>query len=162
LQFGGSVQCEEYGRRSGEPAAAGDAARDQQRGITIRGSGTEAGSSRDPGGARVLRAKYLDWCSAQLADHFLALSPEEIFELAERAAQEGPGGPGRSLSSSAPETDGDEGGEGSYSELRSLVELVTGVLADQLELPTYEEWLELYEADAAAVEERLLGFWKDV
>jgi hypothetical protein len=112
----------------------------------------------------VLRAKYLDWCSAQLADHFLALSPEEIFELAERAAQEGPEGPGRSLSS-LPE-EGSPGGASAeageeHSELRSLVELLTGVLAEQLNLPTYEEWLELYAADPAAVEDRLIGFWKE-
>jgi hypothetical protein len=111
----------------------------------------------------VLRAKYLDWCSAQLADHFLALSPEEIFELAERAAQEGPEGPGRSLSSSPGEGSGGAPADAAdeHSELRSLVEAVTGVLAEQLELPTYEEWLELYAADQAAVEDRLIGFWKD-
>jgi hypothetical protein len=38
---------------------------------------------------------------------------------------------------------------------------VTGVLADQLELPDFEAWLKLYEQNPAAVEERLLGFWKE-
>jgi hypothetical protein len=88
-----------------------------------------------------------------VADHFLALSPEEIFELAERAAREDQGILGRSLSAS--------GEVGDRSELRSVVELVTGVLADQLELPDFEAWLKLYEQNPAAVEERLLGFWKE-
>jgi hypothetical protein len=38
-----------------------------------------------------------------------------------------------------------------------VVELVTGVLADQLELPDFEAWLKLYEQNPAAVEDRLLG-----
>jgi hypothetical protein len=88
-----------------------------------------------------------------VADHFLALSPEEIFELAERAAREDQGTLGRSLSAS--------GEAGDPSELRSVVELVTGVLADQLELPDFEAWLKLYEQNPAAVEDRLLGFWKE-
>jgi hypothetical protein len=88
-----------------------------------------------------------------VADHFLALSPEEIFELAERAAREDQRILGRSLSASV--------AAGELSELRSLVELVTGVLADQLELPDFEAWLKLYEQNPAAVEERLLGFWKE-
>jgi hypothetical protein len=88
-----------------------------------------------------------------VADHFLALSPEEIFELAERAAREDQGILGRSLSAS-----GEAGGP---SKLRSVVELVTGVLADQLELPDFEAWLKLYEQNPAAVEDRLLGFWKE-
>ena len=33
----------------------------------------------------ILRAKYLDWCSARIAERFLALSPDEIYQLAERA-----------------------------------------------------------------------------
>jgi hypothetical protein len=101
----------------------------------------------------VLRAKYLDWCSAQVADHFLALSPEEIFELAERAAHEDPADPGRSLSSSA------EGAE--LPDLKTLVERVTGVLAEQLELPDFESWVKLYEEDPAGVEDDLIGFWRE-
>ncbi|MGK7311330.1 MAG: hypothetical protein ACN0LA_03750 [Candidatus Longimicrobiales bacterium M2_2A_002] len=33
-------------------------------------------------GESTLRAKYLDWCSARLAERFLDLSPEEIYALA--------------------------------------------------------------------------------
>ncbi len=36
----------------------------------------------DQAGDRIRRAKYLDWCSARLAEQFLDLSPEQIYELA--------------------------------------------------------------------------------
>lgn len=36
-------------------------------------------------GESTLRAKYLDWCSARLAERFLDLSPEEIYALARPA-----------------------------------------------------------------------------
>jgi hypothetical protein len=35
----------------------------------------------------ILRAKYLDYCSAQLADLLLYLSPDEIYLVAEKAAR---------------------------------------------------------------------------
>lgn len=102
-----------------------------------------------------MRAKYLDWCSAQVADHFLALSPTEIFELAQRAAQDTEES-GRPLSSGV--------GVDTAADLqsyRALVEQVTEVLWLQLDLPTYDEWVELYRADPSGVEEQLLGFWRE-
>ena len=99
----------------------------------------------------MLRAKYLDWCSAQVADHFLALSPDEIFELAERTSREDEVDPGRPPSAS---------GEEDVS-WPSLVERVTEVLTQQLDLPTFEAWLELYRTDPQSVESRLLGLWRE-
>jgi hypothetical protein len=116
----------------------------------VKGTDTSAAAAPE----RVLRAKYLDWCSAQVADHFLLLSPDEIFELAERAGQGAEQPLDRSLSASNPDD--------SLSAYRSMVERVTEVLADQLELPEYEAWLEMYRKDPAGVEAKLLGFWKDV
>lgn len=106
----------------------------------------------DAGNERVLRAKYLDWCSARVADHFLAMSPDEIFELAERAEQadQGPGDRPLSLADLS-----------DLTTYRAVVERVTGVLADQLALPDYEAWLELYRSDPPAVEAELLGLWKE-
>lgn len=101
----------------------------------------------------MLRAKYLDWCSAQVADHFLALSPDEIFELAERASRDEHEVPGRSLSAS-PEED-------ALSSYRAVVERVTEVLTRQLDLPTFIEWQEMYRTNRSAVEARLLGLWRD-
>jgi hypothetical protein len=143
---------------------------------TIRHPRNGSGSSPDGAEARVLRAKYLDWCSAQVADHFLALSPEEIYELAERATQAEREAGGRSLPASGAGAAGEavpggaaagamEGGAAAGTEAlasyREMVERVTNVLADQLGLPDYERWLELYRTDPAGVEAHLLGFWKE-
>ena len=102
----------------------------------------------------MLRAKYLDWCSAQVADHFLALSPDEIFELAERSSREDVPTEERPASPVQPDTD-------ELSSYRGVVERVTEVLTQQLDLPTFAEWVELYRSNPGAVEARLLGFWKE-
>lgn len=102
----------------------------------------------------MLRAKYLDWCSAQVADHFLALSPDEIFELAERASQE-------DVTTSDRVVPAFPEGVDELSSYRAVVERVTEVLTQQLDLPTFDEWVELYRSNREAVEARLLGFWRD-
>jgi hypothetical protein len=104
----------------------------------------------------VSRAKYLDWCSAQVADHFLALSPAEIFEMAERAARDDE----ISRRPSASWMSGDEEVTDLHS-YRGLVEKVTEVLWQQLELPSFEEWEEQYRQNPEAIEEQLLGFWRE-
>jgi hypothetical protein len=90
-----------------------------------------------------------------VADHFLALSPDEIFEIAERAAEADHGVAGRPLSSSV-SAEGDE-----LASYRQMVERVTEVLTDQLDLPRFDEWLDLYRSRPAEVEAQLLGFWKE-
>jgi hypothetical protein len=113
----------------------------------------------------VLRAKYLDWCSARLADRFLALSPDEIYELAERASH------GRDDTLVALGASGTEAempqrssslAEAAVKEpenFRNLIARVTEVLAETL--PTFEAWVEGYRADPARYEEELLGFWRE-
>lgn len=101
----------------------------------------------------MLRAKYLDWCSAQIADRFLSLSPDEIFELAERASQGAGLSAGPALSTSL--------ADGDLSSYRAVVEQVTEVLARELELPSLIEWQKMYENDPAAIDEQLLGFWRE-
>jgi hypothetical protein len=44
---------------------------------------------------------------------------------------------------------------------RKLVERVTEVLWQQLNLPSFEEWEEQYRRDPEAIEEQLLGFWRE-
>ena len=102
----------------------------------------------------MLRAKYLDWCSAQVADHFLALSPAEIFEIAERAARDS------DVSRRPSSWQSEEAAQDLHS-YRRLVERVTEVLWQQLELPTFEVWEEQYRRNPEAIEEQLLGFWRD-
>jgi hypothetical protein len=113
----------------------------------------------------VLRAKYLDWCSARLADRFLALSPDEIYELAERASH---GRDDTLVASGASGTDARlpqrssslaEAAVKEPENFRNLIARVTEVLAETL--PTFEAWVEGYRADPARYEEALLGFWRE-
>jgi hypothetical protein len=47
------------------------------------------------------------------------------------------------------------------ADYRNLVARVTEVLTQQVGLPTFEAWLEMYRADPEAVESRLLGLWRE-
>lgn len=88
----------------------------------------------------VLRAKYLDYCSAQVADILLLLSPDEMFVLAQDAAREAG-------------VSGDLG----YDQ---IVELATSRVSHKLALPTFEVWARDYEADPSRFEDHLMGLWE--
>ncbi len=103
----------------------------------------------DPDLGRVLWAKYLDWCSARLVDRFLRLTPDEIYELAQRAEPEAGPGPGG------------EGAVGTELSYRSVVERVTEALKSRIPLPTYEEWAAAYREAPERFDEELLGLWRD-
>jgi hypothetical protein len=117
---------------------------------------------------RELRAKYLDWCSARLADRFLALSPDEIYELAERASHGRPPAPpvasGAAPGLAAPgvNSERDHAAQTAWLEpenFRVLVARVAEVLADTL--PSFEDWTAEYEQAPARFDDELLGFWKE-
>ena len=91
-----------------------------------------------------LRAKYLDWCSARIAERFLALEPEEIYAMARPAESAETGRPA-------------SGGGDSY---RVLVQRVTESLLEEMSLPGFEEWSRLYGEDPSRYEGEMLGFWK--
>ena len=126
---------------------------------------------------RVLRAKYLDWCSARIAERFLALTPDEIYQLAETASsgQADPAGPPASLSPSVshePDTPDWQAAvqqavtavaedTREYSSFRALIARVTEVLADELELPTLEEWTAAYSEAPEEFDPDMLGFWRE-
>ena len=127
---------------------------------------------------RILRAKYLDWCSAKIAERFLALSPDEIYELAERASHGATTAPDpagsfpSSASASSPDPDWraaldqtitavvDDSTEESVP-FRALIARVTEVLADELELPTLEEWSAAYSEAPEEFDPDMLGFWRE-
>lgn len=98
----------------------------------------EAGG--EPDGA-VLRAKYHDYCSAQVAEIFLQLSPDEIYVLAQQAARESAAG-----------------GELSFGR---MVELLTQQVMGRLALPPFEVWAEDYRRHPERYEEYLLGLWEE-
>jgi hypothetical protein len=91
----------------------------------------------------MLRTKYLDYCSAQVAEHLLALSPDEIYLLAE-ATHRRDGAPG----DDAPSYD-------------RMVQMATEGIVKRLALPEFERWAEDFARDPARYESDLLGFWDD-
>ncbi len=106
---------------------------------------SEAGgapSSGRPGSEseEVLRAKYLDYCSAQVADILLLLSPDEIYVLAQDAARE----------ARSPE-------DLSYEE---IVRLATRRISSKMVLPPYDVWVEDYRAHPDYYDRYLMGFWE--
>ena len=112
----------------------------------------------DPGDDDVLRAKYLDWCSAKVADRFLRLTPEEIYELAQRASREDATAPRRDAPGGAlPARDSGDSG----ASFREIVEQVTAVLTAQLDLPGFDRWSKEYTRDPTQYDEELLGLWRE-
>ena len=106
---------------------------------------TEAESTPDHNRAdaeEILRAKYLEYCSAQIADLLLYLSPDEIYLLAEKASREG----GRL-----------EAPERTYS---NLVRSATHWLSTRVALPPFEIWLDDYRAHQDRYESYLMGLWE--
>jgi hypothetical protein len=90
----------------------------------------------------VLRAKYLDYCSARISEVFLSLSDNRIYEMVEEAARESGQEPG---------------GLGS----REMVRLVTRKLQESVPLPDYREWVEDYRQNPERYDPFLLGFWEE-
>ncbi len=90
--------------------------------------------------SEVLRAKYLDYCSAQVADLLLFISPDEIYLLAQRAAQE-------------------RGDPGEVSYVR-MVQVATEWLSEKMALPPFEVWVQDYLAHPDRYEEYFLGLWE--
>ncbi len=88
----------------------------------------------------VLRAKYLDYCSAQVADILLLLTPDEMYVLAEDAAR-----------------DAGETGALGYDR---IVALATGRVSEKLALPPFEVWARDYQANPDRYDQYLMGLWK--
>lgn len=123
----------------------------------------------------VLRAKYLDWCSARLADPFLALSPDEIYELAQSRSRDR--NPEKDSTAPAWASDPPEPPippsavpdvvrdwavfASDPASFPGLVARVTEVLMQRLHLPSFEEWSEAYRSNPAQFDHELLGLWRE-
>lgn len=109
------------------------------------GGGTEraAGLNSGDGIDEVLRAKYLDFCSARLTEVFLSLSEERIYRLVEEAAREANLQVGT-------------------LNFQTMVRLVTQKLEQSVPLPDLQTWAREYSADPARFDEHLLGLWKEL
>lgn len=89
----------------------------------------------------ILRGKYLDYCSARVADILLRLSPDEIYLLAQEAARES----GLPL---------EEAG------FARMVILAMERVSHRLALPSFETWRREYLLDPGRFEGDLLGLWE--
>jgi hypothetical protein len=99
-----------------------------------------SGGSKGSTPEEILKAKYLDFCSAQVADILLLLSPDEMFVLAQDAARE------------AGMT-----GELGYEQ---IVTLATERVSRKLALPPFDIWARDYEEDPERYDQYLMGFWE--
>lgn len=89
----------------------------------------------------ILRAKYADFCSAQITEVFLSLSDERIYDLVQEEARS------------------QRLGERDIG-FRTMVRLATQRLRDSVPLPDFETWSEEYRADPERYDRYLLGLWK--
>lgn len=130
-------------------------------------------AAADAAEIRVLRAKYLDWCSARLADQFLALSPDEIYDLAQSGSR------GRNPETGSTFADWDVAPSdpdpapampdvlrdwavfaSDPASFPGLVTRVTEALVERLHLPSFEQWVVSYREDPQRFEDELLGLWR--
>ena len=87
-----------------------------------------------------LRDKYVDYCSAQIAEYLLLLSPDEIYLLAREAHL------AKGMT-----------GEPSYED---LVKLAQGGVSKRLALPSFDEWLIEYNENTGKYEDGFLALWE--
>ena len=100
-------------------------------------AGAQQRASVDP----VLRAKYLDYCSARISEVFLTLTDEHTYQLMEEAAREA-NLPAGALS------------------FQAMMQLVTRKLRTSVPLPDLETWVEEYTEDPDRYDPFLLGLWE--
>jgi hypothetical protein len=89
----------------------------------------------------ILRAKYLDYCSARISEVFLSLTDERTYQLMEEAAREA------------------ELSVGSLS-FQGMMRLVTRKLQESVPLPDMETWVAEYVENPGRYDPFLLGLWK--
>ena len=91
---------------------------------------------------QTLRAKYLDYCSARVAELLIQLTADEMYLLAQDAARELDLENDESLSYTA------------------IVRLATERIARKLSLPDFDTWVAEYREDPERFEQELLGLWE--
>lgn len=95
----------------------------------------------EPDDERVLRAKYDDYCSHQVAEVVLKLSPGEVYGLAEAEAL--------AANRVAP------------SSFDEAVRLATRKIRERLDLPDFRAWAEDYRKNPDRFDPQLMGLWKE-
>jgi hypothetical protein len=100
-----------------------------------------------------LRLLYLDWCSTQVAKRFLELSHDEVW-LRSHLASVRPEEPAEPL---APQRDDPVGPVDRIPGYLDLVRKTALLLAEEMHLPTFVEWKDVYLRDPEGVGRELLG-----
>jgi hypothetical protein len=103
--------------------------------------GISAGARQHADVDPILRAKYLDYCSARISEVFLTLTDEHTYQLMEEAAGEADL-PAGALS------------------FQAMMQLVTRKLRTSVPLPDLETWIEEYTEDPDRYDPFLLGLWE--
>ena len=103
--------------------------------------GTSADAPRRADADDVLRAKYLDYCSARISEVFLSLTDDHTYQLMEEAALEA------NLTVGA-------------LSFQAMMQLVTRKLRRSVPLPDIETWIEEYIEDPERYDPYLLGLWE--
>jgi hypothetical protein len=103
-----------------------------------------------------LRIKYLDWCSAKIAEHIFALDPDGFWLLAQRAGEASRvpaagGGPGMGRRR-------DRGDAGGHRRSGRPPPRADPGRAPRAAPSRPDEWSALYAANPAAYEREILGF----
>lgn len=103
--------------------------------------GNSAGARQRTDVDPVLRAKYLDYCSARISEVFLTLTDEHTYQLMEEAAREA------DLLAGA-------------LSFQAMMQLVTRKLRSSVPLPDLETWIEEYTEHPDRYDPFLLGLWE--
>lgn len=90
----------------------------------------------------ILRAKYLDYCSARVAEALLRLTADEMYVLGQEVA----GGP--------------KGAEADVLSFSAIVGLATERLTEGLSLPDFPEWVQQYHRNPQKFEQEMMGLWE--
>lgn len=104
----------------------------------------------DTGRSAVLRAKYLDWYSARIAELFLRSSPEDIYALAHEGGED-------ESTEAATVRPADASRTEAY---RARIARVTKELAARADLPDYNTWVRAYRLEPERYDREMFGFWR--
>jgi hypothetical protein len=102
-----------------------------------------------------------------VAERFLKLSPDEIYELAHRASTGDSDPPERTrgdLSPDAPKSSASPAflhASGEAESFHQIVQTVTAALATELKLPAFDAWRASYESSPEQYDDELLGLWRE-
>jgi hypothetical protein len=90
----------------------------------------------------ILRAKYLDYCSARVAEALLRLTADEMYLLGQEVA----GGP--------------KAADADVLSFSAIVRLATERLTEGLSLPDFPEWVRQYRKNPQKFEQEMIGLWE--